>query len=222
MGKKIEMVGKRFGRLTVVAESDKRDRSGSVFYRCLCDCGNEKSINGINLRKGVTRSCGCYNREVITKDNPVYKTKLYNIYSSMKGRCNNPNDRSYHNYGGRGISVCKEWNTFEAFQKWALGNGYSESLWIDRIDNDKGYSPDNCRWSTPKEQQNNKRTCRYITIDGVTKSLTMWAEEAGINPSTLKRRIELGWEKEDLFKPVDKSRSHSEAIKQFYIKTKEN
>lgn len=216
------MIGKRFDRLTVVAETNKRNKSGSIYYLCKCDCGKEKIIDGTNLRYGVTRSCGCYNREIISKENPVYNTKLYHVYCGMKRRCYNLNDRSYHNYGGRGITICDEWESFENFQKWALENGYSESLWIDRIDNDKGYSPDNCRWTTPKEQQNNKRTCIFITINGVTKSLTMWAEEAGIKPSTLQRRIKLGWKEEDLFKPVDKSKSHGEAIKQYYIRTRKD
>ena len=99
-------------------------------------------------------------------------SKLYRIWSNMKDRCNNPDCKVYSDYGGRGIKVCKEWiDDFSAFQKWALANGYKEGLTIDRKDNDKGYSPDNCRWTDRKIQGNNKRNCRYITYKGQRKPL---------------------------------------------------
>ena len=108
------MIGKRFGRLLVLAE-DKRDSNGNIYYRCLCDCGKEKVIAGRSLRFGSTKSCGCYNHDIITKANPKYKTKLYGVYQSIKSRCNCPGDRAYRNYGGRGIKLSPEW---------AESNGY--------------------------------------------------------------------------------------------------
>ena len=221
MGKKVEMIGKRFGRLLVLAE-DKRGTNGNIYYKCLCNCGKEKVIDGRSLRLGITKSCGCYNHDIITKDNPKYKTKLYGVYQSIKSRCNCPGDRAYHNYGGRGIKLSPEWSPFEKFKAWAEGNGYKEGLWIDRIDNNKDYSPDNCRWATPKEQQNNKRTNLLITIGGVTKTATEWADSSGISSATLYRRVQLGWQGEDILKPVDKTRSHGEAIKKWWSVHKEN
>jgi hypothetical protein len=104
-------------------------------------------------------------------------TRLYNIWVGLKGRCNNPNDARYDRYGGRGISVCEEWNTsFQSFYDWAISNGYSEDLTIDRIDNDGNYEPSNCKWSTNKEQCNNRVTNINIKIGNTTKTLTEWCE----------------------------------------------
>lgn len=213
MGAKIDLTGKRFGRLLVMSESSIRKKGGSVYWKCKCDCGNIVETNSQALRKGYTQSCGCYNRDIIKKDNPNREKKLYHIYRGIKDRCYNKNSKSYHNYGARGIKLCDEWNDFEKFEKWALNNGYEQGLWLDRINNDSDYSPDNCRWSTPKEQQNNKRTNVFITINGVTKTLQQWSEESGIKAMTLSRRIELGWSSDDLLKPVNKNYSHSEEIK---------
>ena len=213
MGKKVDMIGRRFGRLLIISE-DKRDRQGIIYYKCRCDCGNEKIIKGTSIRAGITKSCGCYNRDIITKNDPKYKTKLYSVYHSIKERCNNSKDKAFHNYGGRGIKISDEWNTFEKFEEWAYQSGYQEGLWIDRIDNDKDYSSNNCRWATPKEQQNNKRNCLYITIGGITKTATEWADISGINRATIYRRVKVGLKENDILKPIDKSKSHGEAIRQ--------
>ena len=117
------------------------------------------------------------------------RKKLYGVWYTMHSRCYRENSISFKNYGARGITICEEWrNNFEKFYEWAIKNGYNESLSIDRIDNGKGYSPDNCRWATRKEQANNRRNTVYVTIDGITKTLTEWAEFAGLNKSTLKNR----------------------------------
>ena len=218
MGSKIYMIGKVYGRLTVLEEDQRRDKSGVAQYLCKCQCGKLKIVSGSSLRKGITVSCGCYNHEVITKENPKRKRPLYRIYRAILGRCNNPNDKSYHNYGMRGIKM--EWDGFDEFEQWSMTHGYKQGLWLDRIDNNKGYSPDNCRWATPKVQQNNKRTNIYLEIDGETKTLTEWAEYAGIKPCTLQRRIDLGWAKEELLKEVDKRYSHSKQIKEGMRKKK--
>lgn len=123
----------------------------------------------------------------------------------MLSRCRNPKIRSYRDYGFRGIKVCEEWLEFENFYKWALSSGYQENLTIDRIDVNKDYSPENCRWATTKQQARNKRTSIFITYKGVTKVLKDWAIEYGINSCTLKGRLERGWSIEDaLNKPVKK------------------
>ena len=116
--------------------------------------------------------------------------RLYPIWSGMKDRCLNKNNKRYSSYGGRGIEVCKEWQqSFRAFLRWAMANGYEEGLSIDRIDNDGNYCPENCRWATAKEQANNKRWNHLITYNGKTQTMKEWAEELGIKLSTLSQRI---------------------------------
>ena len=119
----------------------------------------------------------------------LYKTKLYRVWEKMKSRCNNPNNRNYPDYGGRGIFICDEWNDFVPFYEWSQENGYEEGLTIDRIDNDGGYSPDNCRWVTQTENANNKRSNKWIEWNGETKTIAQWARTMDIKYGTLFRRL---------------------------------
>lgn len=130
-------------------------------------------------------------------------TRLYSIWESMKTRCANPNHKSYVDYGGRGISVCETWgNSFTAFMEWAVENGYQDDLTLDRIDNGKGYSPENCKWSTAVEQARNRRTSTVITFNGRSCVLEEWAEMTGVSSRTISRRVKAGWVVEDaLFLP---------------------
>lgn len=129
---------------------------------------------------------------------------LYKIFSGMKTRCYNMNSCNYYLYGARGITICDEWlNNPDDFYKWAMENGYSEGLSIERIDVNGNYCPLNCKWATMKEQANNKRNNRNLTIDGVTKTIAQWAEDSGLHYVTIHRRLFLGWEVNDeLLKPV--------------------
>lgn len=155
-----KLIGKRFGKLTVV------EYLGGCWWRCLCECGNEKITTTNRLKTGVSVSCGCmtYERRRNASIKHGYiNHRLYRLWSQAKQRCTNPNNDSYYNYGERGIQMCDEWaNDFLAFYEWAIANGYNEKLSLDRIDNNQGYSPSNCRWVTAKEQCRNRRNNRKV------------------------------------------------------------
>lgn len=127
--------------------------------------------------------------------------KIKNAWLSMRSRCTNPNHPQYHRYGGRGITICEEWNDFLCFKEWCLNNGCEPGLQIDRINNNSGYSPENCRWVTQKENLNNRRSNRKVTIAGLTKNIQEWADFAGIHEETLTGRINKGCSEELLLSP---------------------
>lgn len=120
-------------------------------------------------------------------------TRLYGIWKNMKYRCQNPNSPVYKDYGARSIAVCKDWQEYVPFRDWAMANGYCENLTLDRIENDKGYSPENCRWATMKTQSNNTRQNRIIKYDGVEHTLSEWSEITGVCVGTLWDRLKSGW-----------------------------
>lgn len=162
---------------------------------CRCKCGVVKEYSVSAVCAGRAKSCGCYRSFVGKKARKHGKagTPEYGVWQSVKNRCNNPNNKNYNRYGGRGIRVCKRWDSsFLNFLE-DMGERPSSEHTIDRINNDKGYSPSNCRWATRSEQGANTSTNRNITYKGVTKNLSQWAKTKGINLMTLHQRLARGW-----------------------------
>lgn len=171
------------------------DKKGRTYWVCQCDCGNVKSVRSDSLQDGMIRSCGCLKRQqdkINLTANHTHKmssTRIYSVWANIKHRCNNPHDTRYYRYGGRGIKMCEEWEkSFVSFFKWAMANGYKDDLSIDRIDNDKGYFPENCRWSTAKEQSNNRSTNVKIKIGNAVKTVTEWCEIFELDLNTVLAR----------------------------------
>lgn len=215
MGKIIDMTGWRMwehgvpdSRWTVIEKADSLD-DRNTFWLCECNCENHtrKIIRHSSLTSGNSKSCGCLSSEEASKRVSTHRmsgSRLHNIWKSMKERCYNSNHSQYKDYGGRGISICEEWkNDFMSFYNWATNNGYADNLTIDRTNNNGNYCPENCKWSTRKEQGNNQRTNHLLTYNNKTQTISQWADEVGINVRTLRTRISRGWSVQDaLFRKV--------------------
>lgn len=188
-----DLHGKRFGKLTV--SEFAYVKSGNAWWVCQCDCGNTKVIRAGSLLSGGITSCGCLKKRPFHKTHGLSQHRLYSIYKDMGRRCNDPKNKSYSQYGGIGIKVCKEWSgaeNFLNFYNWAMSHGYDEALTLDRIDCNGDYCPENCRWADVETQANNKRNNDNITINGVTKSKAQWAREYGISYRTICSRLNHG------------------------------
>jgi hypothetical protein len=196
MGSFIDLVGLKFGRLLVVDKTGK-EKDGNIKWLCKCDCGKTSTVRGATLRRGTTNSCGCLQMEVARanvkhghlvgyRHSPEYTT-----WRAMLRRCNDEKHVDYRMYGGRGIKVCDHWLEFESFL--ADVGTRPEGKSLDRIDSNKGYSPDNVRWSTPKEQARNMKSNRLITLNGETKCVSEWADVTGIPQNTIRTRLFNGW-----------------------------
>lgn len=199
MPKKLDLTGMRFGRLVALEEDPVRSSNGHIRWKCVCDCGNYKTVDSSHLKRGLIRSCGCLLIETTQQRNRETKrthgqrnTRLYSIWHSLKQRVLNPNHTAFEHYGGRGISICEEWMQFEPFFQWSMENGYREDLTIERIDNDGDYSPGNCKWATSKEQANNRSNNTLITYDGKTMTISEWADYLEIPYDRLLKRITSG------------------------------
>lgn len=193
-----DLTGMQFGKLTVIERAENTP-NGNARWLCQCNCMGPNSlviVRAHDLKNGKTKSCGC-----LHDGHPKHNgcgTHLYNSYSCMMQRCYNPTDIGYHNYGGRGIGVCDEWNNnFPAFREWAYENNYEENkgLTIDRIDVNGNYEPSNCKWSTKKEQANNRRTCVMITYFNETHNLKEWCEILNLPYQVIQNRYtRCGWD----------------------------
>lgn len=188
-----DLTGQRFGKLTALYRIHNYHKK-RVHWLCICDCGNLAEVASCNLQSQTTNSCGC-----LYQEHGKSHDRLYKLYYNIKDRCYNKNSTSYKDYGARDIKVCQEWlDDFMNFYNWAINNGYREGLTIDRIDNDKGHSPDNCRCATNKEQIRNRRNTKYVTYKGETKPLAEWCEILNLNYDTVQSRLRYSW-------PVDRA-----------------
>lgn len=190
---KIDLTGQVFGRLKVLEEVPNKKR---ITWKCICECGNYTEVASCHLRSGKIKSCGCLRSERISTLKTIHgqakrgaRSRLYVIWVGIKERCENPNYDSFENYGGRGIMLCDEWQTFEQFMLWAYENGYDANLTIDRVDVNGNYCPQNCRWVSRKTQSNNTRRNINITYLGETHTLAEWSEILGVSYMLLYKRI---------------------------------
>lgn len=203
-----DLLGKTFGRLTVISVVPKEERKDKkrMYYVCKCSCGNQKVVRRDGLTSGAILSCGCLQKEKALEVNTkhgFHKERLYHVWDGMKQRCSNPNHKEYSKYGGKGISVCSEWaNSYPAFREFMLNHGYDPEApfgecTIDRIDNEGNYCPENCRIITIQEQQHNRETSVFYYLDGKRYTLTQIANNLGIPRGTLQGRLRRGFSIEE-------------------------
>ena len=203
------MTGKRFGMWTVL-RVDGKNKYGAYKWLCKCDCGTVRSVVGHTLRRGLSTSCGCAGiekrceaaKKAVTKHGGR-NDRLYQVWNGIKDRCYNPKSKYFQLYGGRGIFVCDEWRgNYQAFKNWAYKNGYDSNAkkgqcTLDRVNNDSGYSPENCRWANMVVQCNNRSSNHVIEYNGVKHTITEWSRITGIRKDTLRRRlVNYGWSTE--------------------------
>lgn len=213
MGKLIDLTGKRFGRLVVVRRNGTW-MNRHILWECKCDCGNITTVNVNNLRNGTIKGCGCLRSEKLKTRNTKHgmtSSKEYSVWCGMKSRCYNASSQYYNNYGGRGITVCISW--IHSFEKFFEDMGKCPSgFTLERINNDLGYSPENCKWASRKDQSINKRNVKLYTYNGETRCLKDWAENLGICKSTLQDRLKNGWSNEEAFSTPKLSRKSIRVI----------
>ena len=194
------IIGKKYNKWTVIEFSHSNGHNN--YFKCKCDCGIEKIVRIDNVVSGESKSCGCYRKEIEkNRDKNKSKTRkrINTIWYGMKKRCYNKECDHYKWYGEKGIKVCKEWlNSFECFYEWALNNGYSDNLTIDRIDIDKGYNPKNCRWVTLQEQAKNRSNNIYIEHNGKKFSVKELSRLCGLSKTTIRNRHKKGYSFEDI------------------------
>lgn len=181
------LAGTRFGRLVVVRPAGRSTTRNAALFECRCDCGSVTIVLKTELTRGHTHSCGCLRLTEITTHG-MTKTPEYAIWRAMRARTTNPERKGFKHYGGRGITVCERWQTFENFYA-DMGMRPSSKHSLDRVDNEKGYEPSNVRWATHKEQHRNTRANVWITYDGRTMLIADWAEEKGMKRNSLDSRI---------------------------------
>lgn len=193
-----DLTGQKFGRVTVLGFAGIDDKSITFWY-CRCDCGNITKVRAGGLKIGDSISCGCFNKQRLKEANTTHgharnynQSTTFSIWCSMLARCNNKKSNAYKDYGGRGITVCKRWESFENFLE-DMGERPSKEYTLDRKENNNGYYKENCRWADWVVQANNRRNNRYFTLNGKTQTMSQWADELGLKRTTVFNRLKRGW-----------------------------
>jgi len=211
MGAFIDLTGEKYGKLAIIERTDSRGDGG--YWKCLCDCGKTvESARTRDLRSGNTTSCGC-TRGVKLRTHGLRAHPLYQVWKGVKGRVNNPKNKCYNIYGGRGITICNEWlNNFKSFYDWCLENGYEKGLQLDRIDNDGNYNPTNCRIVEPKVNVRNRRNTVTVNYKGVDIPLAQLADDVDVKLNILYSRI--------IMKGMDIDEAIEKPVKQYKPRSK--
>lgn len=207
----------KYNNLEIIKKYNKISKNNKkrIYALCKCECGNVKEIRYDSIKSGKTRSCGCLHLETAIKNfsskytHEKSGTRLYKIWTNMKQRCSNYENTRFDSYGGRGINICDEWLNFEVFYEWSMQNGYSDLLTIDRIDNNKSYHPNNCRWVDNKIQCNNRNSNIIVEYEGNEITLKQFSEKIGIDYSVINARYNRGDRSiERLCRPIGKGRNN--------------
>lgn len=198
--KPLDLTNQKFNRLTAIRHVPNPERK-SRYWLFICECGTTKIIKGTHVTSGLIQSCGCRRREISSEiTHGMTNTPTFKSWNAMRGRCLNPKDAAYQSYGGRGIDIHPAWDKFENFLATMGVRPAGSSL--DRIDNNKGYGPDNCRWATSLQQVRNRRTTNLVEFNGEKKPLQEWAESFGLQYITVWHRFKKGDRGNRLFRPV--------------------
>ena len=189
-----DLTGKKFGRLTVIERAPSKYCGAKkikpvTMWKCVCECGKETVVSRSSLIGGTTVSCGCK----VRKHGYANKERLYETWKNMRRRCEDPFNKRFEQYGGKGIRVCKEWDDYLVFREWAMNNGYNDDLTIDRIDVDGDYCPENCRWATKIQQMNNTTRNHYIEYHGEVRTVAEWSRHFGMPYVAFNSRVCHGW-----------------------------
>lgn len=197
--KTLNLINQRFNKLLVIERA--KNQNDKTMWKCKCDCGNEVFVLTSNLRCNRIKSCGCLKVDKLVKRSTTHNqrhTNLYEVWKTMKQRCYNENNKSYKNYGGRGITICEDWKTnFTSFYNWSMANGYKKGLTIDRIDNNSNYCPENCRWTDRMTQANNSRWNKHIIVNGKDDTLANWLRFYNLTYDKYYKRINKGFSEQE-------------------------
>ncbi len=211
MGKFIDITGMHFGRLSVIKKLKQRSNNKEIMWLCQCSCGKSKSTTGSRLKNKQTSSCGCLHKEQLARRNKknaihgLTGTSMRNTWGGMISRCYNKNNPSFEHYGPKGRDVCPRWRGKQGFINFLndMGPKPSPQHSLDRIDNNKGYSPENCRWADIFQQNNNKINNIYLEKNGLKLNLKEWSEKTGIKKVTIQSRIKKGWDVDKILSSAD-------------------
>jgi hypothetical protein len=220
----IDLTGKKFNQLTVIRRENSTPGSRKTNWICKCDCGKETTVSGGNIKNGHTKSCGCYRVSWHStsgrhfKKHGLHDTPLYQVWTSMHSRIRRAKiGKKDHYYAKNKIKICERWNKLENFIE-DMKDTWFEGGQIDRIDNEGNYEPNNCKWSTRKEQMNNTHNNVKITLRGRTQNAVQWAEELKMSAETIRGRIRLGWSGEKALTTPIKKHKKNDIIKRNKIK----